>query len=316
MLAIASQRTQGITGTSDMFVAQGDVPGQFVQIGTGSALVRAGNTPVSQQTYSAFAQAASIVGITPTSSGSGRSDLVVCRVEDPYISGSPWQAPSDPALGSFVKFRVIQGVPPGTTTLAQAGRGGDSAIVLARIDIPASTGTITQGMITDLRQMAQPRQKHLINQTVGGISPANTLTSGTWALWPGYAPGNIVPEWATHANITFTVDGIYTVGPCDGGIRIELWGPNAQPIIVGAERKFDYDIPVAEYGGTPSTSTGGGAARFGLSGGAYGAVSQFRGQYAFFRLGAYVLNRSDRSPVTLDEKSYVRFEIDFQENPI
>lgn len=316
MLAIASQRTQGITGTSDLKVTQGDVPGQFVQVGIGSALIRQGQTPVSQQTYSAYAPTVSRVDIVPTGSSSGRSDLVIVRVEDSSASGSPWQAPADIVNGPYVKPIVIQGVAPGTTTLAQANRGGDTAIVLARIDIPASTGTITNGMIVDLRRMAAPRQETQTNILIAPLDPT-TLTSATFTNWISqYNPGNIVPEWATHAQTRFWLGGIYTPGPCDGLIRSELWAENFVNAFTGPAQAFDQDVPVAEYGPSPSQSTGGGAMRFSLSGGAFGTVYQYRGQYAYHRIGAQILNRSDRSFITVDGKSSLMFDITFYEKPI
>lgn len=311
----ATGRTHGIIGTPDLKVTQLDVPGTAVKIATGSAVIRVRNTQAAQQSYDAFAETTSQVDVVATGSGAGRSDLVILRVEDPYIAGSTYQSPADPTTATFVRPLIIQGVPAGTTTLAQAGRGGDSAIVLARIDLPASTGTVTNAMITDLRTMAMPRQETQTNFNQNATGP-NTLTSTTFTPWPGYEPANIVPEWATHAQARFWMSGVYTPGPCDGGIRLELWGPNGQNIIYGPEQRFDQDVPIPAYSPGYTGSTGGGATRFSLSGALYGRVDAFRGQPAAFRLAAYKLNRADRAPITVDTGTSLVFDVTFYERPI
>lgn len=95
-----------------------------------------------------------MVAIAATGSAGGRSDLIVAQVEDPNMAGEPWQTPTNPAVGPYIFTRVIPNVPAGTTSLRPLGYSGRSAIVLARVDLPASTGTVTASMITDLRELA------------------------------------------------------------------------------------------------------------------------------------------------------------------
>jgi len=315
MLAIATGRAKGIIGTPDLAVTPTPVPSTSVRIATGSGLVQLGGTQAAQQSYSFRAPTATDISVAPTGSGGGRSDLVIARVEDPTVAGAPWQMPSNPRVGPYVFPRIISGVPAGTETLAQAGRAGDSAIVLARIDIPANTGTITAGMIKDLRRMALPRQETQTNMNQN--STTGTLTSDAYIQWPDYRPGNRVPEWATHAQARAWFTGIKAVGPVDGSMRLELWGDNNVNIAYGNETKYDIDAPIVEYGGTPEGSTGGGAQRFNMTLALYAPVHAFRDQFAYFVTAAHRLpNRPDRGDISVDANTTIMFDITFYERPI
>lgn len=198
----ATGSAEGIVGPTDLKVVPLDVPGTSVTVQIGAALVLARSTGGAQQTYVARLPEADTVAIAPTGSSGGRSDLIVAQIEDPFMAGEPWQEPSDPTSGPYVFTRVISNVPAGTTRLQDvAGYEGRSAITLARIDIPASTGTITSAMIKDLRTMARPRTER---QIVKGTLTTGTVTLSTssWQNFPANpVTGLLVPSWATHAVI-------------------------------------------------------------------------------------------------------------------
>ena len=205
----------GVGGTSDLQVLPLAGPGQGVRVTTGSALIRSNYVGGETQTYMGTVYTEESVSITPTGSASGRSDLIVLRVEDPYAAGSPYEAPpeAERSTAPYIYVRVISGVPAGTKRLQDVpGHQNDSAETLARIDLPASTGTVTTGLITDLRQVAQPKkERHMtIHYPTGATGSGRNIPSGKYADWPlvgGERPMLDIPEWATKIRVVAYLEG-------------------------------------------------------------------------------------------------------------
>lgn len=236
LLAYASTSgAEGIVGTADLRVRPLSVPGPSIRVGGGAALIRDSTSGMPQQTYVARLADEDVVEVTPTGSSGGRSDLVVARIEDPFVPGASWQDPTDPTVGPYVFTRIITNVPAGTTSVKDLGLGY-SAVALARIDLPASTGTVTSAMITDLRKVAIPRRERIL--LAGDITGSyrDTLNAPDAAndeQWPDASVTDWyvdIPEWATHAYITFTLGGVATSGNLfgymyarlvDGGVSVD-----------------------------------------------------------------------------------------------
>ena len=139
--------------------------------------------------------------ITTGSSG-GRSDLVVARITDPQYEGQP---PADPDDFDYAYVDIIQGVSSSTRSARDLNLSYP-AIALARIDLPASTGTVQASHITDLRELAQPRSVRFLRAYAlvsGDGSFELTSTGENGAAWP--EPQDLpsmgawrvdVPEWA------------------------------------------------------------------------------------------------------------------------
>lgn len=201
----------------DLLVRELEVPGTSVRIAAGACNI-VGREVSWQGTYYGYNIGEDTVAITATDSGGGRSDLVVARAEDPTISGSPWG--HDPATDTLIYTRVIAGVDPGTTELPP---GEGSAIVLARIDIPVSTATITQDMITDLRQMAQPRRERILRVQDGGVHDgtewdrAGNITDN-YERWPQGDWVATIPSWATQLQVLAAWNNVFLepTGGTDG----------------------------------------------------------------------------------------------------
>lgn len=193
---------EGVVSPGDLKVVPLDVPGTQVRVSDGAALILNRATGGDQQTYVARNPDYDTVDIASTGSSGGRSDLIVVRIEDPNMAGEPWQQPADPTVGPYVFTRVIPNVPNTTTRLQDvAGYEGDSAYTLARIDIPASTGTITSGMIVDLRHLARPRSQRAVYSVANPKADLIALSSAWQALPSVPVTGIQVPTWATHAVI-------------------------------------------------------------------------------------------------------------------
>ncbi|QOV40148.1 hypothetical protein IM697_18140 [Streptomyces ferrugineus] len=198
---------EGVVGSRDLRVRALSSPGAEVQVTTGACAIVNRAAGAAYQAYAGRLPTADSVDIAATGV-SPRSDLIVARVENPYSFGETWPNPADPTVGPYIFTRVISGVPRTTTRVSQV-RASDSAIALARIDIPANTSAITQAMIKDLRSMVSPRR----DRRLYTVFPTSLSTLGysdnKWHNWPGVASWDIdVPLWATRAKIVVTVAGL------------------------------------------------------------------------------------------------------------
>ena len=141
------------------------------------------------------------VAITATGSGGGRTDLIVARVLDPQYEGA---APADPLTFNYSRISVVSGVPAGTKTARELNLGYP-AVELARVTFPASTATVTAGMITDLRKVARPRRERFLD-TALWTNPQSLDTAGY--KYFGGPPAFAVPLWATTAKVVITFSGL------------------------------------------------------------------------------------------------------------
>lgn len=190
---------EGITEGDDLKATQLGTPGSGVQISSGSGVVR-GRMATFQGHYSVCNTGAATVDIAATG-GSGRSDMVILRVEDPEYEGD-----LDPEVDEVCYFQVISGVSSSATTIPD----GRTGIPLARIDIPSSTSTITNAMITDIRKVANPRRdRQLYTQSPASISTQIGGTSGTYSYFSTSAGWTIaIPTWATTVRIRLDIGGL------------------------------------------------------------------------------------------------------------
>lgn len=197
MIKDLAQGNQGVTQGTYLKVTALSTPGAGVQVGDGSAVIT-GVAAADQGSYNVYNIGSSTVSIA-AAGGIARSDMLILRVQDSNIEGD-----KTPSTSAF--FDVITNV----SSSATAVPNGYSAIPLARIDIPVSTATITNAMIKDLRQVANPRR----TRTLYPYYAADPLveisgTSETWKTHPNLTMANIaIPSWAATAKIVFTVSGV------------------------------------------------------------------------------------------------------------
>lgn len=206
-----ARSNEGVTEGDDLKVTALATPGSQVQISDGSGIVK-GRANVFQGSYAVCNVGTDTLDIAPTG-GTGRSDMVVLRVEDPEYEGS-----LDPATDQIMYFQIISGV----TSTATAIPDSRTAIPLARIDIPASTSIITNAMITDLRSIANARRdRQLLLQSPGSLSTEISGSSGTFSYFDTAAGWNIaIPVWAARVKIKIDVGQIrYSTGTIFGYLR-------------------------------------------------------------------------------------------------
>ncbi|MET9776134.1 hypothetical protein ABZ023_18070 [Streptomyces sp. NPDC006367] len=198
---------EGVVGAGDLRVRALSSPGAEVQVTAGACAIVNRAAGAAYQAYAGRLPTADRAKVAATGV-SARSDLVVARVENPHSYGETWPDPSDPKVGPYIFTRVLSNVPKTTTRVSQV-RPGDSAIALARIDLPANTSSVTQAMITDLRSMVSPRRERVLYTAFPAAGSTLTYSDNKWHNWPGEpARWNIdVPLWATRVKIVTTLAG-------------------------------------------------------------------------------------------------------------
>lgn len=194
----ATSGAEGVVGAGDLKISAQPVPNGTVRMAAGAGVALNSSTGGTQQSYVLRNGVGEPnIAIAPTGAGGARSDLVISRVEDPQYS--PWQKPDDVLGGPYVFTRVISGVNPALTFDQQRALLPYPCIILGRIDIPVSTGTITDAMITDGRRMANPRTESVVR--MGLPAPGNSLLATSGIMWPDYRPNIYVPRWANYVSI-------------------------------------------------------------------------------------------------------------------
>ncbi|MEW1700363.1 hypothetical protein [Streptomyces sp. NPDC091278] len=188
---------QGVTEGNDLRVRQLPTAGPGVLVGDGSAVVRGAEW--AQGSYTQYNVGDTNVPIVP-GGANDRHDLLLLRIEDPEYDGN-----RNPAEDDVGYFHVIPGV-SATTTTAPAGM---TAIPLARIAVPANTYQITDGMITDLRQIANPRRERSLATAYPASLTELRYQDGVWRNWPPQASWQVaVPPWATQMRAVVTIAGL------------------------------------------------------------------------------------------------------------
>lgn len=241
-LYAATGGKQGVGAPGDLKVTPLDVPGAGVKIAAGGGTIL--NRTAAQQSYGVRNPIADTNSIQVPASGSGakRSHLIVCRVDNPYVDGNA-QVPADPANGPYNEFDILTDVPAGTRRIRDVAQyKGLSAIELARIDVPASTGTVTAAMITDLRQLTNPRETTESFTDLGESAATLSATSGT--IFPPFRPSVIVPDWATFVRLELILTSLSALGNSTGKYNVQLQDSAGTNVIEGNSVAFNADAVV------------------------------------------------------------------------
>lgn len=200
----ATASNEGVVGISDLKVTAQAAPDGTVQIAPGGAVLRNRYAGGGEQSYIARAALSENLTIPATSAGSGRTDLVVVRIDDPQYPGVP--APATILNGPYVSTYLIQNVPAGTRTAAELNLGYP-AIALAKITQPVSNAAVTNAMITDLREVANPRAQRSVFaiNLATGVFDIQDSSAADGEQWPNSSGWTVdVPEWATQMRVVAT----------------------------------------------------------------------------------------------------------------
>lgn len=208
----ATNGSNGVVQATDLAVTALPVPDGAVNVAPGGALMvnRFGGR-AQAQTYVTANDATIQVTIPPTSS-TPRTDYLILRVDDWHFDSS--QQPDNPLDAPYCSLQRVTSL----TGIAYP------YVALAKITIPASTGTITPAMITDLRQVANPRTKRVLRPNALIWTEKETLANSTaqGEYWPNKGGGQevVIPEWATRVKIR--ADWLSVLIPA-GDVRGRLW---------------------------------------------------------------------------------------------
>lgn len=301
----SSETPGGIIGPLDCLVTQTTVPSLGVNVGDGKFLVN-GQEIADQGTYYGFNQGAdtSLNGMISATGGTPRSDMIVVRVEDPTYSGSPW---SGPVTAQTIFPRVISGV----SSTATQPPSGQSCIPLARIDMPASSSSVLQSYITDLRAVANPKRARSI-LTAGGPGSASSWTVSTSATaWPGTASWSVtVPSWATWVKMTWHVAGAVFIGAGNGWARGSVY-----PVFGASVSAPNVSFPTSRV----SVNTGGGSAQyedFTFAGGADTSIpASVRGTTQTLQF-AQVTDGTNTGVVEVTEGTQIVVDVEFHQRAV
>lgn len=192
------------------------MPGGFVAQATPDR-IGSGYTTAPWQSYMRALYAQVNVPITATDSSGGRSDFVGIEIVDPVYEGTADTV--DWETHEFWRPRVIENVSSDGVMVDGFKDMVRPFIPLARVDVPASTATISGDMITDLRYLAVERQK---NDSITQRPPGSVSISEGDSQNLGVLTSVTVPTWATHVTIDGEINGarLSGSGTAQGNARV------------------------------------------------------------------------------------------------
>lgn len=241
----AFQGQEGVSDALSCRVVPQDIPGPYIKVLPGSYAILNRSPGYPNQMYTGRIIQEDVVPVQNTTSSGGRTDLVVARVKNPDTEGVA--PPQNRDNGPYAVSEVIRNVPAGIEKVEDLNLGY-SAIALARLSIPASTGAIQGSMITDLRGTKQtPVPAPATFTDVLNYSSASTLPpppngSGTrylpWTAWPAGATWQVpVPTWATDVQLYYQVTASLSDNTW-GEMRVNFNGRYTQTVA------FDCNYPL------------------------------------------------------------------------
>lgn len=235
---------EGVVEPADMRVIPYATPGSGIRVTVGSTYIKSRYPGAVNEMYMGAVVSTESLAIPANNTSSVRRDLIAMVIKDPYVSGTTWPDPaaniSDPNAAEQARdaadYAVIMRIPsvPANTTKLQdvPGYSNYTGYALARVEIPASTSTITSSMIKDLRKVARPRRSEVVyaRPRVSGDDGAQMYLTGKWENGGEYFPGGAgvantfsvdVPEWATRMVVDASWLAITAIGTPHGYYRIE-----------------------------------------------------------------------------------------------
>lgn len=250
----AASRQSGIVQKGDLKVRQLSTPGIGIIIDAGVGVVLNGyqnSQPGGpNEAYVVNNPGAHTIPADqmPASNPSAKSYLVAIVVGDDDFSqsGHPWMPSTGVPAGEEATFTYVRPtlIPVADSSVTTVS-GNYPALVLARLDVPPNTTTITDDHLTDLRVLANPRQEQQIFVSPSSqFSTAAAIPSGSaYANWSSYAPSVKVPSWAKRAIIVASINGVRLADASvniQGGIRAKI-GTQTGPAT-------SFDLPAGRVG--------------------------------------------------------------------
>lgn len=196
----ATSGAEGISLPLNLRVRATGTPSNQVRVSPGGATVLNSYQGGDGQSYSFRNASETLVDVPASDSTGAKSYHIIARVEDPQFGG---QAPSNPVVGPYSFLECV----------SQSASVPHPHLVLADVVVPASTATVTAAMITDRRELANPRSKSVVVSRPavtgdGGLElrAGTAFPEGEWFPNIGGNDGTgrysiPVPSWATKMQI-------------------------------------------------------------------------------------------------------------------
>lgn len=207
-IAYDSIWTEGIIGSGDLAVTQSSPTAMTVNIAAGTAVIT-GDDQTDQGKYLVKSDAATTGVVIGAAPGSGqRNDLIVLRVRDTNAGVGV----NDDAI-----LEVVVGTPSGSPVDPATP---DSALLLARVRVPAGTSAITNSLIDDLRVMAGAAfdavpdgsitSAKIANDTIVNADINSAAAIALSKLATGALPSAITVSASNFANSTIPSEAVFT----------------------------------------------------------------------------------------------------------
>lgn len=216
-LYAATKEARGVLTVGAMRVAALPVPGSAVRIHHGGCVTP--NDYLKAQEYGAQAYVMREMSwtdfeIPATGSSGGATRYLIARIKDHQYAGN---APEDPKNGPYNEYALVSSI----DNLSYPH------VPLAKITQPANTGTITNSMITDIREVAIPRAwdkwlpRPVLNGDLSGYSHKLRMAKtgdgdGRGEQFPDAGRGGEFkvdcPDWASWMQVRFIWTGVRYAG--------------------------------------------------------------------------------------------------------
>lgn len=292
LAARAAVKESGIVNPGDLKVLPLSTPGDGVRISSGGGVLENRYEMDVNQAYVVEATSEEIVGAEENfvgilGQGTTQHHLVCVTVADPQYStaGHPWFTetmkndlaanPEDALDFQYTRAWVIKNVPAGTERVEDLPSPPTfPCYAVARIEVPNGSGSITSGMIKDLRSVVNPRTR--VVQTHVAISTPDALSvpaAFTYETWPDNSDVSVyIPEWATKVYIQGYIYGFVQGSniQADAPMRVALRTSGGTFVAANQQTVYYHDlagenqmvslagpiaIPVAQRGTTCRFST-------------------------------------------------------------
>lgn len=185
---------EGVSSPTAMGVKATGTPSNQVRVFPGGVLIPNSYQGGEGQSYTGRNASQTLVDVPASDSTGAKSWYIIFRIQDPQFGG---QAPSSPEDGPYSFLECVST----SATVAHPHYR------LAKVNVPASTSTIENSMIEDLRDLAIPQRKQLMfgrpRVTADASRNLTVQVSAGGEYFPG-GSGNpnefqvFVPKWATR----------------------------------------------------------------------------------------------------------------------
>lgn len=200
--------TEGVIGANDFEVTQSSPTAMSVDVASGIAVVT-GDDQSFQGKYVVRAETNDVLSIDAAPGSGERYDLIVLRVRDTNAGVGV----DDDAI-----LEVVVGTPSGSPVDPAVP---DSAVVLARVRVPAATSAITNALIDDLRDRANANYDSVADGSItsgkianGAIVDADINASAAITLSKlgiGALPSTVSVARANFPNSYIPGEAVFTV---------------------------------------------------------------------------------------------------------